>query len=410
MIKINRYMAFFFFVQYFLYMINLTASTSPAPYPPSFYGYPRGRDLKAIPWFYHYDALSKPGGLRLGYFLGMGISQEQVSNLLIDFFVLYILTMYITIYRNPVLLRIMTKVFWQLPRPSDREQWKRLDPLVREQTKWLLNPKPLQKDISQGYDQDSSNYPSTSLDKKQIDAAKANYEFAIEYHTFNKIDLNYILTNYIDLKYDQIWSEDFLKKKKQEIKDNSPYYRIVKQGSQLTYISFHVFTIFLVLLMATMRQSLISLGYVFILLPRMKDGSEVLDQRDIHQNKSKDNLQDEVDQMQERLKEAEENPDLMDAEEKKVILADLKEKQDQLIDLKKSTKGVNFQQRQEQKAKKKNKSWIMLWVIEYLLMTFAILDFVTQLICQLPMFELHKMYANIGLRKVWSYNPEVQNM
>jgi hypothetical protein len=47
--------------------------------------------------------------------------------------------------------------------------------------------------------------------------------------------------------------------------------------------------------MATMRQSLISLGYVFILLPRMKDGSEVLNQRNIHQNKSKDELQEKVD-------------------------------------------------------------------------------------------------------------------
>ena len=36
--------------------------------------------------------------------------------------------------------------------------------------------------------------------------------------------------------------------------------------------------------MATMRQSIISLGYVLILLPRMKDGSEVLDQRNINQN------------------------------------------------------------------------------------------------------------------------------
>jgi hypothetical protein len=33
------------------------------------------------------------------------------------------------------------------------------------------------------------------------------------------------------LKYDHIWSQDFLKKKKQEIKDNNTYYRIVKQGS-----------------------------------------------------------------------------------------------------------------------------------------------------------------------------------
>ena len=106
--------------------------------------------------------------------------------------------------------------------------------------------------------------------------------------------MNYILTNYVDLKYPTIWSEEFLKQKKWEIKDNSSYFRIVKQGSQLAYICFHIFTIFLVLLMATMRQSIISLGYVLILLPRMKDGSEVLNQRNIHQNQSKDQLQEEV--------------------------------------------------------------------------------------------------------------------
>jgi len=37
-----------------------------------------------------------------------------------------------------------------------------------------------------------------------------------------------MLINYVDMKYDQIWSNDYLKKKKQEIKENSPYYRIVK--------------------------------------------------------------------------------------------------------------------------------------------------------------------------------------
>jgi len=90
------------------------------------------------------------------------------------------------------------------------------------------------------------------------------------------------LTTYVDLKYPTIFSEDFLKKKKWEIKENSVYFRLVKQGSQLVYVSFHIVTIFIVLLMATMRQSLISLGYVLILLPRMKDGSEVLDQRNIN--------------------------------------------------------------------------------------------------------------------------------
>jgi len=99
-----------------------------------------------------------------------------------------------------------------------------------------------------------------------------------------------MLINYVDMKYDHIWSNDYIKKKKQEIKENSPYYRIVKQGSQLVYISFHIFTIYIVLLMATMRQSVISLGYVFILLPRMEDGSEVLNQRNINQNSAQDKL------------------------------------------------------------------------------------------------------------------------
>ena len=67
------------------------------------------------------------------------------------------------------------------------------------------------------------------------------------------MDLNYLLTNYVDLKYQNIWSQDFLKKKKADIKANSTYYRIVKQGSILVYVTFHIFTIFIILLMATMR-------------------------------------------------------------------------------------------------------------------------------------------------------------
>jgi hypothetical protein len=94
------------------------------------------------------------------------------------------------------------------------------------------------------------------------------------------------LLNYVDIKYQQIWSEDFLKAKKRELKYNSAYYRIVKQGSTLVYICFHIMTIFVILLMATMRQSLISLGYVLILIPRIKDGAEVLNQRS-HQHSKK---------------------------------------------------------------------------------------------------------------------------
>jgi len=67
-----------------------------------------------------------------------------------------------------------------------------------------------------------------------------------------------------------------MKEKKWEIKKNCIYFRLVKQGSQLIYITFHIATILGVLLMAAMRQSLFAVMYVIILLPKMKDGAEVL--------------------------------------------------------------------------------------------------------------------------------------
>ena len=75
----------------------------------------------------------------------------------------------------------------------------------------------------------------------------------MDYQKNNKVDLNEMLAMYVDIKYPTIFSEEFLKEKKWEIKDNSIYFRLVKQGSQLVYISFHILTIFIVLLMATMR-------------------------------------------------------------------------------------------------------------------------------------------------------------
>lgn len=81
----------------------------------------------------------------------------------------------------------------------------------------------------------------------------AQHNFAKEYNRLNAWDLNYVLTNYVDLKYQSIWSEEFMKEKKWEIKKNCLYFRLVKQGSQLVYITFHIFTIFMVLLMAAMR-------------------------------------------------------------------------------------------------------------------------------------------------------------
>jgi len=57
--------------------------------------------------------------------------------------------------------------------------------------------------------------------------------------------------------------------------------------------------------MAVMRQSFLSLGYVLILLPRMRDGAEVLMQRNIHQDKSKNEIELDIELLEESLKELE---------------------------------------------------------------------------------------------------------
>lgn len=66
------------------------------------------------------------------------------------------------------------------------------------------------------------------LSKDQIKLANSQYKFAMEYNKNNEIDLNYHLTNYVDIKYQTIWGEEFMKEKKWEIKKNCVYFRLVK--------------------------------------------------------------------------------------------------------------------------------------------------------------------------------------
>jgi hypothetical protein len=131
--------------------------------------------------------------------------------------------------------------------------------------------------------------------------AARQYEFAKQYERRNNPDLNDLLITYVDLKYDSIWSEDFCKAKKWEFKEQSLYFRLVKQGSVLVYLTFHVVTCLVVLLMGVLRQSFLSLGYVLILLPRMKDGSEVLRQRLLHQGASRKLKEQEVKELEEAI-------------------------------------------------------------------------------------------------------------
>jgi hypothetical protein len=110
-----------------------------------------------------------------------------------------------------------------------------------------------------------------------MDLAKTQYNLACEYGDPKQINLTDILTNYVDLKSKLIWTDDRLKEKKWEIKDNSNYFRMVKQGSMLVYLTFHIFTIFIILISSILKKSLLSLGYIIILVPKLGSGTTVLE-------------------------------------------------------------------------------------------------------------------------------------
>lgn len=145
LVRMAMYVSVCLACQYFLFMLNLTAQTSPAPFPAQFAGYPRHEgapvDLSikyAIPVFFHYQVFHD---LKLGYLIGIGIGQGQVQNLILDFINLYLVSMYVFHYRNPILIKAMRKVFWVFPTPGDaQDRWHRLEPEVKKQVKWLISP------------------------------------------------------------------------------------------------------------------------------------------------------------------------------------------------------------------------------------------------------------------------------
>ena len=72
----------------------------------------------------------------------------------------------------------------------------------------------------------------TDLKGKTLENAKREFEFSKKYgyidNEENYIDLNDKLITYIDLKYNQIWSTDYCKKIKWQIKELCIYFRLVK--------------------------------------------------------------------------------------------------------------------------------------------------------------------------------------
>jgi hypothetical protein len=83
--------------------------------------------------------------MMLSYMLGVGIDRQQVWALTYDFINIFLMTMYIFEFRNPILSKNLKKVFWQFPTSDDKEQWARLDNDVKKQVDWLNNPKELFK-------------------------------------------------------------------------------------------------------------------------------------------------------------------------------------------------------------------------------------------------------------------------
>jgi len=66
-------------IQYFFYVINITASTSPAPFPVGYHAYPRHEDHKdlsikhAVPVFFHFKTFRS---LENCYLLGIGVDKQ----------------------------------------------------------------------------------------------------------------------------------------------------------------------------------------------------------------------------------------------------------------------------------------------------------------------------------------------
>jgi len=84
----------------------------------------------------------------LGYFAGIGIAKSQLQSLFLDFVNLYLVSMYVLNFRNPLLNVQMKKCFWQFPNINDsKEKWARLDKLVKKQVLWLIDPTPFSSKI-----------------------------------------------------------------------------------------------------------------------------------------------------------------------------------------------------------------------------------------------------------------------
>jgi hypothetical protein len=130
MVRMCGYLSVSMFVQYGLYLLNLTANSSTQPFPDEWANYPVGHMTGddpdyVLPIFFHSVLFRE--NLMLSYMLGVGIDRQQVWALTLDFANIFLMTMYIFEFRNPILNKSLKKVFWQFPSKDDTDQWARLD-------------------------------------------------------------------------------------------------------------------------------------------------------------------------------------------------------------------------------------------------------------------------------------------
>ena len=63
--------------------------------------------------------------------LGIGVQKNQLEPLILDFINLYLVSMYLYHYGNPLLEQSMKKVFWSFPSGfDDAKKWARLSDAV----------------------------------------------------------------------------------------------------------------------------------------------------------------------------------------------------------------------------------------------------------------------------------------
>ena len=80
---------------------------------------------------------------------------------------------------------------------------------------------------------------------------------------------------------------------------------------------------------------------------------------------------------------------------------DLAARRAELANMKKENSVKSFEQKQDEKVDMSEKQWKMIKVVEVYLMAYACLDFVCQIIAQLPIVGYSESLAIIGFRKIW---------